>query len=45
MGFKSSLLPVTELQSQQILSLPIHHNLNKKQLNYVIENVNNFYSK
>ena len=45
MGFKSSLLPVTELQSKQILSLPIHHNLNKKQLNYVTENVNNFYSK
>lgn len=45
LGIKSSLLPVTELQSKQILSLPIHHNLKKKQLDYVIENVNNFYSK
>ena len=31
-GFVENSFPVTELQSKQILSLPIHHNLKKKEL-------------
>ena len=42
-GFVENSFPVTELQSKQILSLPIHHNLKKKELDYIIKNINNFF--
>ena len=38
-------LPVTELQSKQILSLPINHNLKKSHLDYVVNSINNFFPK
>jgi len=41
---KPSSLPITELQSKQILSLPVHHNLTKKQLKYVVNTINYFYN-
>ena len=43
MNFETLLLPVTELQSKQILSIPVHHNLTKKQLKYIVDTVNSFY--
>jgi len=43
MNFKTSSLPITELQSKQILSIPVHHNLTKQQLKYIVNAINNFY--
>tara|TARA_Y100000590_G_scaffold53688_1_gene56110 strand:+ start:2160 stop:3263 length:1104 start_codon:yes stop_codon:yes gene_type:complete len=43
MHFKTAPLPVTELQSRQILSIPVHHNLTKKKLKYVVDTINSFY--
>jgi len=36
-------LPITELQSKKILSIPIHHSLTKKQLKYTVDSINSFY--
>ena len=36
MKFRTLPLPVTELQSKQILSIPVHHNLTNKQLKYIL---------
>ena len=38
-------LPVTERVKKQILSLPIHPYLNKKEQNKVISVINNFFKK
>ena len=43
MNLKEQSLPVTELQSKQILSLPIHHNLKRHHLDHVIKTINNFF--
>ena len=43
MHLKGNSFPVTELQAKQILSLPIHHNLKKSELDYIIKNINNFF--
>ena len=42
-NFKTLPLSVTELQSKQILSIPVHHNLTNKQLKYIVDTVNSFY--
>ena len=43
--FSKSFLPVTEIQSKNILSLPIHDGLTNKQLHYVVNSINNFFEK
>ena len=43
MKFRTLPLPVTELQSKQILSIPVHHNLTNKQLKYIVNTINSFY--
>jgi len=43
--FPKNFLPVTEIQSKKILSLPIHDGLTRKQLTYVINSINNFFKK
>jgi dTDP-4-amino-4,6-dideoxygalactose transaminase len=38
-------LPVTNKFNKQILSLPIHEHITKKEIFYIIKNVKNFYNK
>ena len=42
-GYKSGDLPKTEIQANQILSLPINQYLSKKQIFLVIKLINKFY--
>jgi len=44
--FKNSShkLPITEMQSKKIISLPIHQHLTTKEINYTINEINNFFS-
>jgi dTDP-4-amino-4,6-dideoxygalactose transaminase len=42
-GYKRGDFPVTERQSETILTLPIHQYLTEQQLNYVIETMWQFY--
>ena len=41
--YKKGDFPMVEKQSQQILSLPIYQTLTKKQLDYVIQTLRNFF--
>ena len=43
--FFENSLPVTEIQSKQILSLPIHNSLTSKQLRHVVNSINGFFNK
>jgi len=45
MGWKKGALPVTESQSERILSLPIHQFLSADQIDYVCEIISEFYTK
>jgi dTDP-4-amino-4,6-dideoxygalactose transaminase len=42
-GFSKGDFPVTEKLCEQVISLPMHTELDEEQLNYIIENVLNFY--
>lgn len=44
LGYKKGSFPVTESQSEKILSLPIHQYLTKTQLSYVVEKIREFYN-
>ena len=44
LGWKKGDLPVTEEQAKMILSLPIHQFLTNEQIDYVIENIIDFYN-
>ena len=43
--FSKFFLPVTEIQSKKILSLPIHNSLTHKQLRHVVNSINSFFNK
>ena len=43
LNFKKNKLEVTEAQSKKILSIPIHHNLSKAQLKFVVKKINQFF--
>jgi dTDP-4-amino-4,6-dideoxygalactose transaminase len=43
LGYGEGSLPVTERQAKRILSLPIHQNLDEKQLHLVVNTIKEFY--
>jgi len=45
MGWKRGDLPVTEAQSERILSLPVQQFLSTDQIDYVSEVIRSFYQK
>lgn len=40
--YKKGNFPMTELQSKKIITIPVHQNLTKKELNYIVKCLNNF---
>lgn len=45
LGTKKGDLPVTEKISEQVLTLPLYPNMEKDEMNYVIESINEFFEK
>ena len=45
LGYSKGDFPVTEAQSEQILTLPIHQYLEKNDIKYVCEFINKFFQK
>ncbi|MBI3553553.1 MAG: DegT/DnrJ/EryC1/StrS family aminotransferase [Elusimicrobia bacterium] len=45
LGYKAGDFPQAERQSGRILSLPVHQNLNEKQVRFVVEKIRTFYGK
>jgi dTDP-4-amino-4,6-dideoxygalactose transaminase len=45
LNYKKGDLPVTENLAECVLSLPMHTELNQEQLDYIAENVLNFFEK
>ena len=45
LGYKRGDFPMTERQSGQILSLPVHQNLQDGDLDYVVKTIKAFYSR
>ena len=45
LGYKRGSFPIAEKNSKLILSLPVHEFINKKQIDFVIKNIINFYKK
>lgn len=43
LGYKEGDFPVTEAQAKSILSLPVHQHLAMEQLEYVMDNIKQFY--
>lgn len=44
-NFKKTNLPISEYQSKNIITLPVHQFLTKKQLKFVVNKITSFYSK
>ena len=44
LNYNKDDFPVTENQCQKILTLPIHQNLKKQELEYVVKSLNNYFS-
>ena len=44
LGYKRGDFPVTESQTDKILTLPVHQDLTKEQIQYVIESIKEFYA-
>jgi aminotransferase EvaB len=42
-GYKKNDFPISEKQSKEIVTLPVHQYLSKKHLNYMIKIINDFY--
>ncbi len=42
LNYKKGSFPETEKQASQILTIPIHQNLNKSNLNWIVKSLNNF---
>ena len=42
-GYKKGDFPIAEKQAKELLTLPVHQYLTKKQLNYIVKNIKNFY--
>jgi len=45
LGYKKGDFPVTEEQSQRILSLPIHQHVTEEQAKYVVQKIRSFYQR
>ena len=45
LGYRNGSLPISEKQSKELLTLPVHQYLNKDQINYVIKTIKKFYKK
>ena len=45
LGYKEHDLPVTTSLCKEVLSLPMHPNMEKEQLDYIIHNVLDFFNK
>lgn len=45
LGYKTGDFPVAEEQAKNIITLPAHQHLSKKQIEYVIEKIKSFYKK
>ena len=45
LGYKRGDFPNAEKQSKELLTLPIHQYLSRKQLNYTVQKIENFYLK
>ena len=45
LGYKKGDFPKAEKQAKELLTLPIHQYLSKKQINYLAQKIENFYSK
>jgi len=43
MGYKKGNFPNSELQAKELLTIPVHQFLKKKQLKYIIKSINDFY--
>jgi dTDP-4-amino-4,6-dideoxygalactose transaminase len=43
LGYKKGDFPVTELQSESFLTLPVHQHLREEQVEYMIETIKGFY--
>ena len=43
LGYKKGDFPMAEKQSKELLTLPIHQYLSKKQINYIVQKVEKFY--
>ena len=44
LGYKKGDFPKAEKHSKELLTLPIHQYLNKKQINYIAKKIKNFYN-
>ena len=44
LGYKKGSLPIAEKLAKNVLALPHHQNLSKKQILYVCDKINGFYS-
>ena len=42
-GTKKGDLPVTEKVSDQVLTLPLYPNMEKEEMNYIVDSVNRFF--
>ena len=42
LNYKKGSFPETEKQASEILTIPIHQNLNKSNLNWIVKCLNNF---
>jgi dTDP-4-amino-4,6-dideoxygalactose transaminase len=45
LGYPVDAFPVTSALCTEVLSLPIHPDMEENQLNYIIQNVSDFFSK
>jgi dTDP-3-amino-2,3,6-trideoxy-4-keto-D-glucose/dTDP-3-amino-3,4,6-trideoxy-alpha-D-glucose/dTDP-2,6-dideoxy-D-kanosamine transaminase len=43
-GYKKGDFPVTEMQSESLLTLPVHQHLREEQVEYMIDTIKRFYS-
>ncbi len=45
LGYKKGDFPVTEVQAESIITLPVHQHLTQEQIDYMIEMIHTFYQK
>jgi len=45
LGYKKGNFPEAEKQAKELLTLPVHQYLSKKQINFIVQKIENFYNK
>ncbi len=45
LGYKKGNFPEAEKQANELLTLPVHQYLSKKQINFIVQKIENFYNK